>query len=244
MGLSSNSLIHLTKTKESLKGILTENFKIKYCLETINTTDKTFKAAIPMVSFCDIPLSEIKNHIQNYGSYGIGLQKEWGINNKLNPVLYIEKESILGVNYFKVYADTFSGKQIGALTDTEAALLDICRYMKNYQDNLIRNGNTIENYRFSDEREWRYVPPREVAKMLYLSKYYDTNDKKRNANLQIKDLRLKFEPNDIKYIIVNDEKDISEIISLLRNTKSKYVYEDVERLMTRIITTEQILSDF
>ena len=35
MGLSSNSIIHFTDEKDYLKGILTNNFKIKYCAETL-----------------------------------------------------------------------------------------------------------------------------------------------------------------------------------------------------------------
>ena len=48
-----------------------------------------------MVSFCDIPLSLAKDHIKTYGSYGIGMMKEWGIKNNLNPVVYIERDSLL-----------------------------------------------------------------------------------------------------------------------------------------------------
>ena len=72
MGLSSNSLIHLTKSKDALIGILKEGFRIKYCLENIGARNIKVGAAFPMVSFCDIPLSEIKNHIENYGDYGVG----------------------------------------------------------------------------------------------------------------------------------------------------------------------------
>lgn len=55
MPLSSNSLIHLTKKKESLIGILEDNFRMFYCKEYIDTKEGYFGAAIPMVSFCDIP---------------------------------------------------------------------------------------------------------------------------------------------------------------------------------------------
>lgn len=87
MPLSSNSLIHFTKNKSTLCGILENDFKIKYCLETINAKRHQYIGAVPMVSFCDIPLSEVKDHIKKYGAYGIGLSKQWGIKNGLNPVL-------------------------------------------------------------------------------------------------------------------------------------------------------------
>jgi len=91
MALSSNSLIHLTKEKQALIGILTENFKIKFCLENLLTQKGNLKYAVPMVSFCDIPMSEIKDHVSKYGSYGIGLTKEWGQSNNLNPVFYVDR---------------------------------------------------------------------------------------------------------------------------------------------------------
>ncbi|MBC7750941.1 MAG: hypothetical protein H7Z73_04365 [Candidatus Saccharibacteria bacterium] len=79
MALSSNSIIHFTNEKDNLKNILEGNFKIHYCTESIKLTSaKTTIFLSPMVSFCDIPLSEIKHHMESYGSYGIGLTKEMG----------------------------------------------------------------------------------------------------------------------------------------------------------------------
>src|SRR5689334_8614782 len=97
MAISSSALIHFTKQKSSLKGILQRGFHIFYCLENLNLDNRGksrhYEAAYPMVSFCDLPLSEVKNHIDKYGSYGIGLKKDWAIKNRLNPVLYFEKSS-------------------------------------------------------------------------------------------------------------------------------------------------------
>jgi hypothetical protein len=44
--------------------------------------------AIPMVCFCDLPLSLIKKHVEEYGGYGIGLNKTWGVKNGVAPVIY------------------------------------------------------------------------------------------------------------------------------------------------------------
>ena len=83
MPLSSNSIFHFTKEKASLKGILEDNFKIHYRGESVTLGDQRRVFYVPMVSFCDIPLSEIKKHIANYGAYGIGLTKEWAMRNGL-----------------------------------------------------------------------------------------------------------------------------------------------------------------
>jgi Putative abortive phage resistance protein AbiGi, antitoxin len=250
MPLSSNTLIHFTKSKESLLGILQDNFKIFYCKESIQLDQKKLALAVPMVSFCDIPLSEIKDHISKYGNYGIGITKEWGKKMKLNPVLYFSSESSLSVSYKIAHNNLLNRSSNNTVrpddqNPEQRALLDVARYIKNYEADLTRNGNTINNYRFSDEREWRYVPPHSDApRMLLNGALLDNEDDKKNTNNHLKDLRLKFEPNDIKYIIINDDSEISEFINHLKNAKGKnYYYHDVERLTTRIITSEQIKSD-
>lgn len=82
--LSADTLFHFTDRLENIISILENGFYPRYCMEQINEKE----IAIPIVCFCDIPLSQIKNHINNYGKYGIGLKKEWGIENGLNPVFY------------------------------------------------------------------------------------------------------------------------------------------------------------
>jgi len=65
-----------------------------------------------------------------------------------------------------------------------------------------------------------------------------------DAKNKLARIKLDFEPNDIKYIIIENDAEISEIVDLLRKAKGNtYSYNDIERLMTRILTTEQIVSD-
>lgn len=246
MSLSSNSLFHFTPTPQSLVGILTENFKVKYCIETILTQSGILNYAIPMVSFCDIPMSGIKTHIGNYGSYGIGLSKEWGQRNNLNPVFYIDKNSSVGKSYHDAFKSIYqqSGKTMGDLTDIEANLLDTVRYMKNHEADLSRNGKIDRDYRFADEKEWRYVPSKAlVSTMVIKTDLYIPN--KKEANGLLSELRLSFEPSDIKYVIIKSDHEISKFINVVRESKgTKYTHSDVERLMTRIITVDQITDDF
>jgi hypothetical protein len=248
MALSSNSIIHFTKTSEALKGILQNNFKVNFCKESIFlNSDKPLQYAAPMVSFCDIPLSNVKDHIGKYGSYGIGLTKDWAQRNNLNPVLYLDKKSHLSSSYSSLYDEIFKkkAKLIKDLNDTQKQILDILRYIKNYEADLSRGGEVISNYRFSDEREWRYAPEFEKYESLALNiKLFDTEEKKKEWNKTLENIKLEFEPNDIKYIIIERESEISEFVDVLKKSKgNKYVYNDLERLMTRIITSEQIVTD-
>jgi hypothetical protein len=250
MPLSSNSIIHLTQSLDALKGIIENSFKIKYCKESINLSESCTDLMIPMVSFCDIPLSEIKDHINKYGNYGIGFTKEWAQRHGLNPVLYLDDNSNLSKS-FEIALDSHvmdHDKDFDELEITQQCILDIFRYIKNYQGNLVRKTETKERYRFSDEREWRFVPTAELHADMALSTAY-FEDKRNLKNVtkiksSLDELKLTFEPNDIKYIIIKDDSEISEVLDFLKRVKGKeYSYHDIERLMTRILTTEQIQSD-
>lgn len=243
MPLSSNTLVHLAREKENLFGILRENFRVYYCLETIQLAGETYRARIPMVSFCDIPLSQIKEHIEKYGSYGIGLTKEWAQRSGLNPVLYMEPDSLLAKSYRTAFHHFVVEDDSETLTDGQRCLADVLRYIKNYQGELIRQGTQTPNYRYSDEREWRYVPPADwKCQMIADADEYERD--KANTDAGVADLRLEFTPNDIKYIIIQSDAEIAEFVHLLRSVKgTKYSYNDVERLTTRILTSEQIFTD-
>ncbi|HBN52706.1 MAG TPA: hypothetical protein DD456_01295 [Stenotrophomonas sp.] len=247
MSLSSSTLIHFANSKDALKGILENNFKIFNCKETIVLDGKPVSLHIPMVSFCDIPLSKIKEHIIKYGSYGIGLRKEWAIANELNPVLYVSKKSALAKSYkvaFNHFVSDVSG-ELSKSSEEIQCIADIVRYIKNYEGDLTRKGTTIKSYRYSDEREWRYVPCfKDYPDMVVSANWYMQKDNKASCDSLLESLRLHFEPNDIKYIIIRDDSEISEFIDHLRKAKGKkYTHEDVERLTTRILTTEQIQAD-
>src|SRR6266536_130345 len=138
MPLSTNSLFHFTKNKTALHGILKEGFRLKYCLETIETRKGKIKAAVPMVSFCDIPLSQVKEHILKYGRYGIALSKDWGQTRGLNPVLYIDKPSQIGYNLNFATSKLLEDHFIEDTDSLHKSLADILRYIKNFKGDLVR----------------------------------------------------------------------------------------------------------
>jgi hypothetical protein len=197
-----------------------------------------------MVSFCDIPLSQIKEHIDKYGSYGIGLTKEWAARNKLNPVMYLQPGSFLTESVRQVLIGYRKGGE--DLSEKDEPLINLLRYAKNYEGDLKRDGKkTIKAYRYSDEREWRYVPPNNLVSLMFLSDSSLTEDKRKKANTAISDIRLPFEPDDIRYIIIKEESEIGFFLDVLRRAKGKtYPAHAIERLSTRILTASQIRTDF
>ncbi|MCW0410683.1 hypothetical protein NB709_000559 [Xanthomonas sacchari] len=204
-----------------------------------------------MVSFCDLPLSQVKNHITSYGSYGLGLSKEWAKKQKLNPVMYMERDSLLSASYYKAAKlltskenREIAGKQSKDLKDSIYALIDVLGYVKNYQGDVERqDGSVIKDYRFYDEREWRYVPKYEGYLWIKNNSAFSDNDKKAKAQEKLEEFRLVFEPNDIKYIIIKDESEIARFVRHLQDAKSKFSYEDVLKVTTRIITLDEINND-
>ncbi|WP_322547766.1 abortive infection system antitoxin AbiGi family protein [Stenotrophomonas geniculata] len=246
MALSSNSIIHFTDSLEKLLGILQQGFIVKYCRETFSLKGEEETLHVPMVSFCDIPFSQIKNHIDSYGCYGVGLSKDWAIRNRLNPVLYVQDESNLARSYYALMTFLHSKETAGEIDKVPRRLgIDIVRYIKNYEGILARRGKEPIPYRFSDEREWRYVP--EIVDgehPVYTSDDFDDATAK-TANESLRELTLTFEPGDISYIVIARDEEIKRVAALLNEKNYEaYTVAQAQRLMTRIITNEQIQGDF
>ena len=177
------------------------------------------------------------------------MSKAWGIRKGLNPVIYYNKNSYLA-------------KQLSVLTNTHIwgsdsasnAFGEVMLYIKPYMGVLYRGGQAVKkNVRFYDEHEWRYIPDRSIidAKkigptFLQLHMYLNTAElAKANHKLETDEVKLSFNANDIKYIIIKDDNQINNMIEELRGIKgSRYDSKTVDRLVSRIITVEQIQKDF
>ena len=66
-----------------------------------------------------------------------------------------------------------------------------------------------------------------------------------NKKLERDETRLSFNADDIKYIIIEKESEINEMIKALRVIKGiRYNSDTIDRLASRIITVKQIEGDF
>lgn len=79
----SSTLFHYTPNLGSVLDILKDGFKYGYCIE--NFFDQLF-ACIPMISFCDIPISQSYEHSSKYGNFAIGLSKKSLLENHRNEI--------------------------------------------------------------------------------------------------------------------------------------------------------------
>jgi hypothetical protein len=249
--ISSNTLFHFTPTAKCLIGILKNGFQPRYSYEEchIKSPDgqskPLFRNAIPMVSFCDIPLSQIKEHIKTYGSYGIGMSKDWGKRKGLNPVLYLTESAVLSQNVDSIL-DIVIHRNSQLPLDLRASSVDIVRYVKPYSGSFCRNGKLRRNLRFYDEREWRYVPAisSTIDKLFLTKDEFDNEIIRARYNKKLEEAILSFEPDDIKYVIIKKEEQIPLMIKALREIKApNYDERTIEILTSRIITSQQILSD-
>lgn len=310
MQVTSDTLFHFTTSLKNLKDILSKKFQLTYCHEKYMLDYETHDSYYPMVSFCDIPLSLAKDQIERYGSYAIGMTKEWGMKNNLNPVVYIEKNSLLAKDIqatidnmmkitkailvhvkkyatstqnirrkvddkIKIYIESISPDNkdaakkelnnlaenlksivtsvveyqelIGNLKETVNNNSNLFRYIKNYRGDHTRNNKTTSNYRFYDEREWRYVPALNDNRV---KEWLNTDEFKKYRGVSkskpfIENINLPFTSDDIKYLIVKSNKDIPKLIKAIKNidnlTKNS---NDTDILSTRILTVEQLHNDF
>lgn len=248
-------LFHFT-SKEGLYGILEDSFRLSYAREQIAGPKHCREFAVPIVSFCDLRLSELKNHMEKYGKYDLGLTKEWANRKGLSPVMYVNRHC--------QFADRFNSaidsiyRYLGKIHDQNQNkkrlhtnymnILDTYRYLKNYEGNLERKeSGTIPDYRFADEREWRYVLPWETEGIqpFVAKSNINTKQKKDDHNKKLESIRLEFDIDDVKYLIVDNESDITDLIEhITTSTKKKGKVNDGNNsLISKILTSNQIKRD-
>lgn len=117
-------------------------------------------------------------------------------------------------------------------------------HVKKYRGRFIhedKNGNTVNSMvTFYQEREWRYVPEGLTIDNIRIGK----EDGKKIEADGIVSYSLSFNPNDIRYLIVEDEGKRADLIKLI-NERLNFEHErDKEILKSRILTVTQIKEDF
>ncbi len=123
------------------------------------------------------------------------------------------------------------------------------RFCKPYEGKFWRDGKYLEGIRFYDEREWRFVPdinPGADSVTVWLSKETYLDDillSEANEILADKH-KLHFNPDDIKYIIVEREDQVLSIIKAVEKITDRFDRDTIKKLTSRIITREQIIEDF
>lgn len=243
---SSNCFFHFTKKIEHLINIMNNNFMPFYCmegLEYLNMPDLQIEGmAYPIVCFCDIPLERHKTHKNNYGDYGIGLKKEWGINRKhhLTPVIYSHKESVSSASLKNLME--FWNKHENILSEEDNkkfknAVSTLMMHFKPYEGFLYDKDKkqfSLSKVRFYDEKEWRYIPLNcnGLKLNLEMQEYCDEKILTIENEAIQKQNKMIFQINDLEYIFLKSKSEIELFLSRL---DSRYSDDDIKSIRKLII---------
>lgn len=248
---SANILCNYMKELEYLEMILKNKAIIpRYVIESLHylKIDGLHKIAFPMTCFCDIPFSKVSGHMSRYGRYGIALDKQVIINKfKVQPIHYMNPESPLMDDFKSAFSDYYNtGKKVH-LEDKVLLnyLMSTIMFMK-----PISGMEKIEGeekpYIFQDECEWRYIPTQNFPNnlKLMLAENAATENAKNyysKALLSHEETWIKFDWEDIRYIIVPDEVALKRIIETIKElsleNSQKYL------LISRIEVSTRFMED-
>lgn len=243
----SQTLFHFTSKLEYLKGILQRGFHPRYCLEDLNWIFDGESLAYPMVCFCDIPLGRVEQHVGGYGNYGIGMSRAWAVEKKLNPVIYVSKNSHLARTLDEL-SDVFAKADGEIKTEGFSKFLDTMRYIKPLTGKMTINGVLVDHIDFYQESEWRYVPTHEKIKGFISESNWKKSGVSEAANAEtLEHGLLDFKANDIRYLFVEKDSDIPELVDFIRSSASglgaRFTGDEIKILETRIISQESLAQD-
>lgn len=246
---TADTLFNFMSERKFLETII-ENKKIsaRYCKEDLRYLKIKFKEiAFPMKCFCDINMHKMGEHLKFYGFYGIAFSKAWGMRKGIQPLQYINPDSILCNNFRLAFNNALriNDKSSEKLRDYLAIQL---MFLKPYSGKF-KNRVTKRNQRkcFTDECEWRFVA--DVSK-LKMEEIITSSSKMQDGVLSMLSNALEgqtcasldFEYEDIKYIILKDVDDYENFLNFI--TKLKKVSDaDKYLLVSKIIIWSEIEGD-
>lgn len=241
----SRTLFHFTKDLKVLKSILKHGFFPKYSLEDIAwfVAQEIDAVAFPVVSFCDIPLSRITDHVTFYGQYGIGMRRQWGIKRGFNPIVYVSETSDLVILMRQISQSCVAAYNADKNEDHLNHYRRLAGFCKPLEGKMSVRGQTVSKL-FYQESEWRYLASHEeIPRYLMKQDFYDPETFARANDLAAKHCSLKFGPQDVKYIFVRSEEDIPELVDFINEELALFPQRDVQILIANIVTQDIIAND-
>lgn len=251
---SANALFKFMGKLDYLKDILKKKAIIpRYYEEKIDylNIEGIDKIAFPMSCFCDIHINKLVPHMVNYGSYGIGLSKEWGIEQGIQPIHYINKLSHLSKDFSQLFNNSFNMQcdERKKYSHYNNYLLHELFYMKPLEGQMIVN-NKYEERNFHDEKEWRFIPSFDDVdtELPMVIDKEQMNPKSYNVFSQGISLRpelwLKFDFDAIKYIIVRDHDDRKDLLEFINNNQIEKNEYERYILFSKIIVFNELKEDW
>lgn len=248
---SANAIFNFMKEPQYLEKMLKEKaITPRYYFEHIDYLKISFKRiAFPMTCFCDINLHKIKPHTVKYGEYGIAFNKEWGIKKKVQPIHYVNINSVIVEDFTNAFNDAekidiSDNVFVDQLSDYMLTHLLYMKPLNGYMTGV--SGQDYKN--FQDECEWRYVPNFSETNIdldiIYTDSTTQEQLKKYNDALNLViDCKLNFSFEDVKYLVVPTEEARENLIKHIISIKDVDCDLSKYKLISKIIVLSELEED-
>ena len=272
--INASSLFHFTRKFDTLQSIVRNGLRFSYAFERFSpniianfnypsnpqlalSIYQNTGVAIPMISFCDIPITRTAEHIGKYGQYMIGLDKEFIIDTYkeiINPVLYIHSNNLGDVfnEISNVYSEAYN-KQIEQVLDYSDKT-DIVKDDKEWRLMLkpLMDRKILTRYImgllkpyydyekkvcYYDEREWRVFWPdglNKDANWIWGISFYDYKELRTewNKKLSLDDTNYLTIPagflyHGITHIVVKGDDQVQKMIDFIMKSKTIFGQKNV-----------------
>ncbi|MGT2884374.1 abortive phage resistance protein AbiGI [Streptococcus ferus] len=276
--ITANALFNFMKEYSFLENILLNmSISPRYYPEDIsylklkyNSKDLT-EWYIPMTCFCDIPLHQISYHAEGnplspedkgYGKFSIAFHKNFGIKKGIQPIHYLNEESInveeLTNAMNLLLSQDIEGSSKGSKINDILTnfIFEYIRIIKPYYGQMKRrdkDGNIQEiNKNFQDEHEWRYIPKLEPSELpLMLIDDEDILAEKAN-NFYTDSIPfttkgvLSFDVDDVRYIFVDTVQNRNKLIKFIRGKRKerRLSPEEKDILISKVMVYDELKEDW
>lgn len=225
--------------------------KVDY-LKISRGSEALSEIVFPMLCFCDINIHKLEKHTEIYGNYAIGLNKGWCEYQGIQPITYLNENSLLSETITTQFNQSLNRLESEELSDVEAEVMDNWINMllncKPLKGTMERDDKYITK-NFHDECEWRYIPKFENTEMdFFMSNLTDSERITKNSrNVQSKALKLvesaklKLSIDDIKYIIVKTSIDKKRLLELINK---RFLNLEHLEMASKVLVFDEILEDW
>jgi len=275
MSRSANALFHYTSSLDNLKGIIANGFEHRPPVEEelplrgfIKSIFYKFPGLIShqfkweVVCFCDIPLSNIGEHIGQYGKYCIAMDKEWGMHKGVTPIRYVHYDTpdlqddqfMKSIEYKKSHIEGNYNNMIDMIAQMLIDTNQIDSFGKNDLDvlpkkiqlilshlnielsSLLEHMFTSGGYLRSYTGQWKDRQTGQISERLFYEER-EWRSLKRNPNQG----NLTFKLSDIKALFVQTENDRNLLVESLMNKSKQLEITDENHARHKIFLIDPLL---
>lgn len=234
--ISSLRLFHFTERMDYLQSWLTDGIPYTWQVERFPINSKKNVAfATREICFCDIPMSRLKDHVETYGHYGIGVNKLAAQDKGISPVMYVSPKSPILPG---------TKKDVEVLFKEYPELACRIKQLSGYRYVEKGESEIKQSVYYYDEKEWRAIPGKNPIEVLPKTHHKDIVAKRNQNNQDFPHQNfndnLQFDiVKDITYIIIEKQKDLPSMIDFL---KDKFPNE-YESILPKILFFDQLKYD-